>query len=74
MNPNKDKKELRISIGVGIILEGLIVFAIAQIATTAEALGAFATMLVVCLFLIIFVYMASTGNEERSRKMREHSH
>ena len=62
------KSELLTALGVGILIEGLICFAMLYIGTTSEAVSSFAAMLVITIFLGCLAYIASLGRQNRHRK------
>lgn len=58
------KKELRLCLGAGILIEGLIFFAIFHISSFGEALGTCLAMLLISSFLGCLAYMASLKSEQ----------
>lgn len=73
MNSKKSKnKELRISLGVGFFVEGLIGFAMLKILPLREAINSFFMMIIAVVFIGFLIYLISVGEQERRRKLKEH--
>ena len=72
MDFEKSKKsDLLVCLGAGIILEGLIFFAMSYITSFSEALNLFLVMLVISLFLGCFSFVASLRRNDKDKEIRD---
>lgn len=73
ISKKSQRSELLTALGVGILIEGLIAFAMIYIGPTWRAIGLFLVMFIISLFLGCFAYMVSLGRLKRNREARERS-
>jgi hypothetical protein len=62
---------IKIGLGVGILVEGLIGFTMLYICPFVEAISSFLTMLVISAFIGVIAFFAYTGHQKRSKGIRE---
>ena len=65
------KSELLFRLGVGIILEGLIGFAMFMVSPPVEAINSFLTMILVSFILGCFTYISLRKRQKKRMKTRE---
>lgn len=63
--------DLKIGLGVGILVEGLIGFAMLYICPPAEAISSFLTMVLTTILIAVVAFFAHIGHQRRSRGKRE---
>lgn len=68
-----NRLELLISIGVGIVIEGLIFFAMLCILPFREAISYFLTMVLASLIMGTFIVLLYMGDQEKRNKICEQS-
>lgn len=67
------RKELLTCLGAGILIEGIIFFAMLYISSFKRALEMFLLILLISAFLGILAYTASLGRGNKNRKISEQS-